>query len=73
VSLTDEEIDRTLAGVTPTATAVTAPAVLDEMRAAIRRERNIHLAHQVGRALDVGGTVAGYLGLVLAIVALVVR
>jgi hypothetical protein len=73
MSITDDEIDRTLAGITPTAVSVPSPDVLDEMHEAMRRERAKHLAQRVGRVIDVGGTVAGYLGLVLAIVALVVR
>ena len=70
--LTDDEIERAVSSATPTATAAPAPAVLDEMRAAVRAEHRRYRMCRLGRALGtvylaVGAT-AGLLALALTMV-----
>jgi hypothetical protein len=72
-TFTDDEIERAVSSTTPTATAAPAPAVLAEMRAAMRRERRAQRARRLCRVVTACGIAAGYVALALSIVCLVTR
>ncbi len=71
MGISDEEIERAVASVTPTATATPAPAVLKEMRAAIRGERWQWRWRRLAQVMRAGSVPAAYVALALAIVALI--
>lgn len=73
MGISDEEIDRAVSGMTPTATAAPAPAVLQEMKAAMRREHRQHRRERLVQWARAGSVPAAYIALALALAGLVIQ
>ncbi len=73
MGISDEEIERVVAGMTPTRTAAPAPAVLHEMRAAMRREHRQRRRERLVQWVRAGIGPAAYIALALSIAGLVLR
>jgi len=73
MGISDEEIERAVSSVTPTATAAPAPNVLKEMQMAIRVERWQFRRQRLVQWVRAGSVPAAYIALGLSIVGLVMR